>query len=48
MYCVIIGFYMQVCDFTDDQTRIMTFLHEMKTCVEVEKCCDLSSVFNEV
>jgi len=38
----------QVCDFTSDPKRIMTFLDEMKNCVEVDKCCDLSTVFNEV
>ena len=38
---------LQVCDFTGDQKRIMTFLNELKSCIEVEKC-DISSVFNEM
>jgi len=37
----------QVCDFTSDPKRIMTFLDELKNCTEVEKC-DLSTVFNEM
>lgn len=37
-----------VCDFTDDPERIMTFLAEMKNCVDVDNCCDLSTVFTEV
>ena len=40
-YCI------QVCDFTGDPSRIMTFLGEMKNFTEVEKC-DLSTVFNEM
>lgn len=39
---------LQVCDFTGDPNRLMTFLDEMKNCVEVDKSCDLSSVFDEM
>jgi len=47
--CYIASFHccVQVCDFTGDPKRIMTFLDEMKNCTEVEKC-DLSTVFNEM